>query len=313
MKKAILFGTAASFFFAAAFIFNRKMNLSGGSWIWSGVLRYAFMLVILSVIVTLKNEAGPVMKDILQKPVQWIIWSTVGFGLFYASLCLSSVYGAAWLTAGTWQITIIAGAILSPLFYKIVESEGGTLKIRNRVPKKSLLMSSIILVGVFLIQYQQAVNVSLEQALKGVIWVILAAFAYPLGNRKMMEVCDGKFNSFQRVFGMTLCSMPFWFILSVFGIVQVGLPGKGQIVQALIVAISSGVVATILFFKATSLVRDDVHKLAIVESTQAGEVIFTLIGGMLLLNDSLPSFVGCVGMIFVIVGMILNSLISADT
>ena len=139
--------------------------------------------------------------------------------------------------------------------------------------------------------------------------VILAAFAYPLGNRKMMEVCGDRFNTFQRVFGMTLCSMPFWIIISISGVLSVGLPSKGQIVQSLIVAVFSGIIATILFFKATDIVSSDTHKLAVIESTQSGEVIFTLLGGVFIFHDKIPTLIGLIGIMLVIIGMILNSLI----
>lgn len=312
MKKSILLGIAASFFFAFTFVLNRQMNLSGGSWIWSASLRYIFMLPILFAIVGAKNELSYVLKDIREKPMEWILWSTVGFGLFYAPLCFASAYGASWMVASTWQITIVAGALLSPLFYESAETENGIIKNRNKIPKKSLKMSLIILAGIFLIQLQQAVDVSFLKTLMGVIPVIIAAFAYPLGNRKMMEVCDGKFNTFQRVFGMTLCSIPFWIVLSTFGILKVGLPGKEQIVQALMVSIFSGVVATILFFKATDMVRGDSHKLAVVETTQAGEVIFALLGEIFILNSDFPTVLGLIGIMLVVIGMILNSLTSSE-
>lgn len=69
------------------------MNLSGGSWIWSASLRYFFMLPILFIIVSTKGQLAEVLEDIIKKPMNWIIWSTIGFGLFYAPLCLASVYG----------------------------------------------------------------------------------------------------------------------------------------------------------------------------------------------------------------------------
>ena len=110
---------------------------------------------------------------------------------------------------------------------------------------------------------------------------------------------------------MTLCSMPFWIILSMFGVLSVGLPSKGQIVQSLIVAVFSGIIATILFFKATDIVSHDTHKLAVVESTQSGEVIFTLLGGVFIFHDKIPTLVGLIGIVLVVVGIILNSLIKS--
>lgn len=309
MAKAFILGIAASFFFAFTFILNQQMNISGGSWLWSSSLRYIFMLPILFIIMIIKNQLFHVLNDIIKKPFKWIAWSTVGFGLFYAPLSFASMYGASWLVAGTWQITIVAGALMSPLFYRTVNSKKGITKTRNQIPKKSLLMSSIILFGIFLMHFEDAKYLSLSETLLGIIPVILAAFSYPLGNRKMMEVCDNRFNTFQRVFGMTLCSMPFWVIISTFGILSVGLPSEGQVVQSLIVAIFSGIIATILFFKATDIVSSNTHKLAVIESTQSGEVIFTLLEGVFIFHDKIPTFLGLIGIFLVVIGMILNSLI----
>ncbi|KGM96336.1 membrane protein [Clostridium novyi A str. 4552] len=310
MKKSIFLGILSAFFFSFTFILNSKMNISGGSFIWSASLRYIFMLPILYIIMIVRNECSDVIQDILKRPSKWILWSTVGFGFFYAPLCFSSVYSPSWVISATWQITIVAGAILSPLFYKEIKTHGEVKRQRNSIPKKSLLMSLIILIGVFLIQFQQSKTVDLSKSFIGIIAIIIAAFAYPLGNRKMMEVCNGKFNTFQRVFGMTMASMPFWIILSIFGVVKNGFPQQNQVVQALLVAIFSGVIATVLFFKATDLVRDDSSKIAVVETTQAGEVVFTIVGEILVLNGAIPSPLAGVGIALVIVGMVLNSLVS---
>lgn len=311
MTKALILGIAASFFFAFTFILNQQMNISGGSWLWSSSLRYIFMLPILLIIMIVKNQLFDVLNNIMKKPIQWITWSTVGFGLFYAPLSFASVYGASWLVAGTWQITIVAGALMSPLFFKNIISESGVCKIRNKIPKKSLLMSSIILLGIFLMQLEQARHISLFETFLGILPVILAAFAYPLGNRKMMEICGNSLNTFQRVFGMVLCSMPFWIIISIFGVLSAGLPSKEQIVQSLIVAVFSGIIATVLFFKATDMVSSNIHKLAVIESTQAGEVIFTLLGGVFIFHDKTPTLVALIGIVLVVIGMILNSLIKS--
>ncbi|MBK5242958.1 multidrug resistance efflux transporter family protein [Clostridium sp.] len=311
MTKALILGIIASFFFAFTFILNQQMNVSGGSWLWSSSLRFIFMLPILLFIMIMKNQLFGVINDIIKKPIQWLTWSTIGFGLFYAPLTFASVYGSSWLVAGTWQITIVAGALLTPLFYKSVETENGIVKIRNKIPRTSLLMSSIILLGIFLIQFQQAKDISALKALIGIMPVILAAFSYPLGNRKMIEVCDNRFSTFQRVFGMTLCSMPFWLIISLFGLLTVGLPSGGQVVQSLLVAVFSGIIATTLFFKATDIVSSDAHKLAVVESTQSGEVIFTLLGGVFVFHDKIPTLIGLLGIMLIVTGMTLNSLIKS--
>lgn len=302
MKKALTLGIIASFFFSFTFILNSQMNISGGSWIWSSSLRYLFMLPILFIITLLNKRLATVIREIKRAPLSWIIWSTVGFGLFYAPLSFASQYGASWLVAGTWQITIVAGALMAPFF------KDKTTKEKCKLSKKFLFISSIILLGVFLMQFEEVKSISFVEGLLAVLPVILAAFAYPLGNRMMIKLCNNKLNTIDRVFGMTLCSIPFWLILSIFGITSIGLPMAGQIIQALIVAVFSGIISTVLFFKATDLVSNNPHNLAVIESTQAGEVIFTVIGSVLILKDAIPSPISILGLILIISGMILNSL-----
>ncbi|APF22730.1 DMT family transporter [Clostridium butyricum] len=309
MKKAFMLGICASFFFAFTFILNQQMHLSGGSWYWSSSLRYIFMLPMLLIIMISKRQLKEVIIDIRKKPLSWLLWSTIGFGFFYAPLSFASSYGASWLVAGTWQLTIVAGGLMSPLFFKIIKTEKGIVKIRNKIPKKSLLISLLILVGIALMYIEEATDISLLNTMLVIIPVIIAAFSYPLGNRKMMEICDSNINTIQRVFGMTLCSMPFWIIISLLGISNSGLPGKSQLIQSFIVAVFSGIIATILFFKATDIVKDNSHNIAIIESTQAGEVVFTLLGGILIFHDTVPTTLSLIGLIIVVLGMILNSFV----
>ncbi|RKI98126.1 multidrug resistance efflux transporter family protein, partial [Butyricicoccus sp. 1XD8-22] len=86
-----------------------------------------------------------------------------------------------------------------------------------------------------------------------------------------------------------------------------GLPSASQVFQSLIVAISSGVIATVLFFIATDRVRDDQGKLAAVEATQSTEVLFVIIGEMLLLSVPLPEPIALTGLGIIVIGMLLHS------
>jgi len=296
--RALWFGILGALFFAFTFIFNRSMNLSGGSWMWSASLRYLFSLPMLAVLVWRKGELTGVLSAIKKAPWTWLIWSTVGFGLFYGPLSLASIYGESWFVAATWQITILAGLLLTPLF-------------GQRVPGKQLLMTLVILLGIILIQIPYFGSGLGSGVVRASLLILLAAFAYPLGNRKMMVHCkQDQLSTTQRVFGMTLMSTPFWLLLSVFGVADAGLPSAGQILQSLIVAVFSGVVATLLFFEATNLVKHNHKQLAVVEATQAGEVLFTLLGGCLFLGDRLPSLLGFLGIAIVTIGIIGNSLLT---
>ena len=51
---------------------------------------------------------------------------------------------------------------------------------------------------------------------------------------------------------MSLCSLPFWLAISAVAWGTAGAPGGGQVLQSLLVAVFSGIIATVLFFKATS-------------------------------------------------------------
>ncbi len=287
------------------------MELSGGSWIWSASLRYIFMVPFLLGIVLIRKNLRPLLIEMKRQPVIWCFWSLVGFGLFYAPLCFAAAYSPGWLIAGTWQITIISGSLLAPLFFETIHTNNGPIQIRGRIPFKGLIMSSVILLGIVLMQMEHAQRLSLKILLLGIIPVLIASFAYPLGNRKMMAVCDGRLDAYQRVLGMTLASLPFWLLLFIYGLLTEGLPSKGQSFQALIVAISSGVIATVLFFQATDLVRNNMKKLAAVEATQSMEVLFALAGEVLILSIAIPSTVAWIGIVFVIVGMIMHSFVSS--
>ncbi|MFN7250314.1 MAG: multidrug resistance efflux transporter family protein [Anaerobacillus sp.] len=301
--KEIALGILASMFFSVTFILNRSMELSGGSWLWSSSLRFFFMVPFLFFIVLLRKNIRPLFQEMMKKPIQWLVWSFTGFVLFYGSITFAAAYGPGWLVAGTWQITIVAGILLGPLFFE----ENGDGKVRKKIPVRALLISSFILIGVVLIQFQNIAGVTLNSLLIGVLPVLVAAISYPLGNRKMMEVCGSRLDTFQRIFGMTLACLPFWVIIGGIGYVQVGLPSTDQVLQALIVAISSGIIATTLFFLATNRVRDDHSKLASVEATQSTQVFFVIIGEVLLLSSPLPNTVATAGLSIIIVGMLLHS------
>ncbi|WP_442593854.1 DMT family transporter [Neobacillus sp. D3-1R] len=308
--KEILIGILASIFFGVTFILNRSMELSGGSWLWSSSLRFIFMLPILFLIVLIRKNLTQVMKEILKQPAQWLIWSFMGFVLFYAPITYAAAYGPGWLIAGTWQLTIVAGTLLSPLFYENIPTKNGMMKVRSKIPLKSLSISLLILFGVAVIQIEKANSLTFYEVIIGVLPVVIAAFAYPLGNRKMMEICGGRLDTFQRVFGMTLSSLPFWLIISIIGFIKAGPPPSTQIFQTFIVAISSGVIATTLFFIATDRVRQHQDKLASVEATQSTQVLFVMIGEVLFFSNPLPGGITLLGLSIIIFGMVLHSFFS---
>ena len=295
MKKALFLGITGSFFFAFTFVFNRSMNLGGGYFLWSAVLRYLFTLPILALLLCKGGRQRPILEEIRKNPLPWFVWSTVGFGLFYAPLTAASVYAESWFTASVWQFTIVAGVLLTPLFGK-------------KIPVRNLLWSAVILAGILLMQSSHLAEGISKSFLAALLMIVIAAFSYPLGNRKIMQVTGGSFSTLQRVFGMTLCSMPFWLVCGVCSFAKAGLPSSSQCLQSVCVALFSGVIATLLFFKATDLVKDNARHLAVIEATQSGEVVFTLLLGILVLKDALPGPAAMAGIALIVCGMIANSL-----
>ena len=313
MKKAMALGILASLFFAVTFVLNRQMQVGGGHWIWSSSLRFYYMTPLLFLLMVPRGRYRVVFSEISGNPRAWFLWSTVGFGIFYAGITMAASCGPPWLIAATWQVTIVAGALLTPMFYRKADSVSGAVlvaRVRHALPVKQLVVSVFILTGIVLVQLQEVSATPDRSALVGVVLVLVAAFAYPLGNRKMMALVPPDFGTMERVFGMTLCSLPFWLVLSAAGLVLGTRPTAGQFVQTFVVAVFSGVIATILFFRATELVQDDVRELAVVESTQAGEVVFALIGGAVFFRDALPSPVALFGIVVVVAGIFLNAVLT---
>lgn len=134
--KAIVIGILASLFFAVTFILNRAMELSGGSWMWSSSLRFLFMIPFLFLIVYAKGKWAPLWHEIRKKPFFWLKWSFTGFVLFYAPITFAAAYGPGWLIAGTWQITIVAGVLLSPFFCETKNSPAGPVSVRQKIPDR---------------------------------------------------------------------------------------------------------------------------------------------------------------------------------
>ncbi|MGD6844522.1 DMT family transporter [Bacillus infantis] len=300
--KEIMTGILASVFFAVTFILNRTMELAGGSWLWSSSLRFIFMVPFLVIIVALRGNGKQLLTEMKKHPFWWLLWSFFGFVLFYAPITYAASYGPGWLVAGSWQLTIVAGTLLAPLF-----TSGGIEGKRNKIPFRALCFSLIILAGVILIQLQKADTLSPAEMAAGILPVVVAAFAYPLGNRKMMELCGGRLDTFQRVLGMTIASLPFWLIIAAAGFANAGLPSSSQLLQTFIVAISSGVIATTLFFIATDRARHDQTKLAAVEATQSTQVLFVMAGEVLLFSAQAPDILSSAGLLVIVIGMVLHS------
>lgn len=112
-----------------------------------------------------------------------------------------------------------------------------------------------------------------------------------------MQQVNGELNDFQRALGMTVASMPFWLIFAIYGLFTHRVPSQSQVTQTFVVAIFSGIIATVLFFYAIELVQHDNYKLAGVEATSAGEVIFALLGEIIFLEALFPNLITLFGIV----------------
>lgn len=109
-------------------------------------------------------------------------------------------------------------------------------------------------------------------------------------------------DAFNKVWLMTLGSLPFWLLLGI--IVRPEAPSGSQLFNTLLVALLAGVGATSIFLYARERAVTS-SEVAGVDSTQASEVIFALMGGMLFLGNMLPSAMGLLGIGLIILGLIL--------
>lgn len=303
--RALALGLAASAFFAVTFVLNRSMANAHGHWAWTASLRFIVTVPLALAVVALRGSSATLRDALRRTPAAWLTWGTIGFTVFYAPLVLAAELAPAWVVAGIWPITIVAGLVVSPLLYR---------DHRRSVPWRAFASSAVILGGVALVTLAQARSSDLRTAAAGLALVLVSAFAYPIGNRKMMlalEQQEQRVDPFVRLAGMTLGSLPAWLLVAAYGRARAGWPPAGQVAQASVVALSAGVVATALFFSATDRVRRDPVGLAAVEATQAAEVPFALVLEVALLGAAWPSEIGFVGLAVIVGGIVFYAWLTA--
>jgi drug/metabolite transporter (DMT)-like permease len=265
---AVALGLAAALFFTATYVLNRAMATAGGHWAWSAALRYLLTLPMLALVLAWRGAFDAVWSALRAHPFAWLAWSGIGFGLFCVCLTWAAAFAPAWLVAGTFQLTVIAGMLLAPLLYR---------DERARLPLAALAS------------------------------VALSAFLYPLGNRAILlhlERTGEQLDATQRVFGMTLASQPFWWLVAAYAGHTAGAPAPMQVLLAAGVALLTGTIATILFFRATAMVQDDPAALGAVEAMQAAELLFSSGLGVLLLGEAVPHGWAALGAVLVVAGIV---------
>jgi len=303
MARLITIGSLAALFFSSTFVLNRAMSLAGGHWAWTASLRFGYMLIflILILLVTQGKKALVEVKNIfLQHWLFWIIAGSIGFGVFYSLISFSASYAAGWIMATTWQTTILATPIVLIFFGR-------------KIPTKGLLLIGMIFIGIVLVNIEHVSLTEPKTLIYSALPVLIAAFAYPIGNQLVWEARMGNSkriphiqhpileNGFARVLLLTLGSIPFWMVILLF--TSPPAPSNGQLISTALVALFSGVIATTLFLYARHLCREP-YEIAAVDATQSLEVVFSLFGEIIFLSGAWPGTLGTAGIVLTIFGLI---------
>ncbi|GHG03898.1 membrane protein [Deinococcus piscis] len=321
MLRLLGIGLLASVFFSATFVLNEQMSAQGGHWFWTASLRYFFVLLMLSAV--LLAQGGLARLRALwgvfwEHPLFWTLAGSVGFGVFYALLCFSAAYASGWVVAATFQFTVVASLIVLAAFGQ---------PFSRQVTGASLL----VFLGVCLTNLgqphggEQAAQPLGQALLYGALPALLAAFCYPLGNQLVWQaarppgageaarrpawvgwvpaITTPLLNfSLHRIWLMTLGSMPLWLILGL--LLLPSAPQQAQVFSTALVALLSGVIATGLFLQARGDAKTP-GEVAAVDATQASEVLFALLGGVLLLGTPLPGALAWAGLVVMLLGLAL--------
>ena len=389
MIKLILLGLLAGALFSSTFILNEAMSSAGGHWFWSASMRYLFMWLMLTVIITIQHGFGRIKELSAIFAQHWRFWcvtGSIGFGIFYTGICYAADHVAGWVVAATFMFTVVTSLLV-------------LLAFGQRFDKRFIAYALLVFIGVVLVNVSEGLRASAietvanvpmtEMLLLGALPALVAAFCYPIGNQLVWQVSynsrqrmaeikqlsetikdsdaqnfeplvneapilsttisDGYSedtrntedvrvnqsqlneplaesanqpksrlqnlisripaietellqNAFNKVWLMTLGTLPFWLLLGF--LVHPEAPSSSQLFNTLLVALLAGVGATSIFLYARERAITS-SEVAGVDSTQASEIIFALIGGMLFINNTLPSAMGLLGIALIILGLIL--------
>ena len=329
MGKMIVWGLIASAFFSTSFVLYQLISVQGGHWFWSASFRCFFMWLLLSVFILLQNKLNPSKLLELCKlfASHWQFWCvTGGIGLgTYGLLAFAVDYAEGWVIAATYLFTVVASLVVLSFFGQSFQ-------------KKVIVYSVIVFIGVVLANVGEGLRHSTSQGtdwhallLFGALPAFIASFCFPLGNQLIWQAGQPKgdsthhtdamseltskllqkvpqvtspllSNPLHKVWLMSLGSLPMWLVLGF--LVQPPAPSVSQMTISFLVALMAGVLGTTTFLHARSLAKQP-QQLAAVDATQGSEIIFALLGGMLLLHTPMPSGLSFVGIALVIIGLVL--------
>nr|WP_309575269.1 multidrug resistance efflux transporter family protein [Moraxella osloensis] len=342
MGKMIVWGLIASAFFSTSFVLYQLMSVQGGHWFWSASFRCFFMWLLLSVFILLQNKLNPSKLLALCKlfASHWQFWCvTGGIGLgTYGLLAFAADYAQGWVIAATYLFTVVASLVVLSFF-------GQSFQKKVIVYSVIVFIGVVLAnVGEGLRHSTSQGTDWHALLLFGALPAFIASFCFPLGNQLIWQAGQPKggtthhthaiskaannetrkvtselatskllhkvpqvtspllSNPLHKVWLMSLGSLPMWLVLGF--LVQPPAPSVSQVTISFLVALMAGVLGTTTFLHARSLAKQP-QQLAAVDATQGSEIIFALLGGMLLLHTPMPSGLSFVGIALVIIGLVL--------
>ncbi|HBI49816.1 MAG TPA: hypothetical protein DDY26_08390 [Moraxellaceae bacterium] len=338
MGKMIVWGLIASAFFSTSFVLYQLMSVQGGHWFWSASFRCFFMWLLLSVFILLQNKLNPSKLLELCKlfASHWQFWCvTGGIGLgTYGLLAFAADYAQGWVIAATYLFTVVASLVVLSFFGQSFQ--------KKVIVYSVIVFIGVVLANVGEgLRHSTSQGTDWHALLLfGALPAFIASFCFPLGNQLIWQAGQPKgdsthdtheiskaannetsklatskllqkvpqvtspllSNPLHKVWLMSLGSLPMWLVLGF--MVQPPAPSVSQMTISFLVALMAGVLGTTTFLHARSLAKQP-QQLAAVDATQGSEIIFALLGGMLLLHTPMPSGLSFVGIALVIIGLVL--------
>ncbi len=263
------------------------------------MLRYAWVLLMLGGFFLARGTLGQVIAAFRRHLIFWIVAGSVGYGVFYASLSYASTRAPGWIVACTMQFTILATPLVLYAF-------------GARVRRTGIALLLLIFAGIVLVNLEHRSSSSATELL-GVMPVLIAAFAYPIGNQLVQEGRNGgrgwipaltdpiTANASARVLLLTMGSVPFWIVALL--LPHSAQPTLQQVVGTGIVALCGTVIGTSIFLMARQSAGRDPNATTKVDATQAGYTVFSLAGEVVFLGGALPGVLGVAGLLLVLGGL----------
>ncbi|MFA6553805.1 MAG: multidrug resistance efflux transporter family protein, partial [Patescibacteria group bacterium] len=310
-KSLMLRGLLASFCLSCGWFGSRLVGVSGGYWGWTALLMNLFAAASLFVWLFFKDPwtLSDTFKVFRRNWVFWVITGSVATALLEFPLSYAMVHAPAWVVTATFELTILVTPLITfPMFGR-------------RIPMRGVVYSLLIVLGVFLIQWEQSTSVTITDLLAGIVPPLFAAIAYSVGDQLQYEIQRRGAKIFKRfkipfiadlvierpsaiVFLVLLGGLP---LQAVFvALTASGLPPGSQLLTTLIVGIISIGIGQTIFIGARQKAVG--VQIVGVDATVAGDVVCTAALEILLIHAQWPQLAGLVGIACIVIGIVLYSL-----